>query len=247
MNEPLNLLLLAGTAEARLLGNALATLPLRAHAVITEPPRGKLPMQIGQELRRFRDADELVGYLREGGFGAIVDASHGFDGSVTRTGVEAARLLGLPHLRLARPIWDAGENPRWRAAPDVRTAMQMIPPGARVFSATGWDSLPAYAEFPGARLLLRQTRGRARPMPFDFVEPVFGLPPFTVHSERQLFEGMGVDIVICRNLGGDASRPKLDAAIQLGLDVILIDPPAAPEGMQTVHTVDAALRWARAL
>jgi len=247
MTGPSPLLLFAGTTEARLLGDALAGMPLRAQAIVTEPPRGHMAMQIAQDLRRFGGVNDLVLFLRTGGYRAIVDASHGFDGDTTRIGYAAARALGLPHLRLARPVWNVDENSRWQAARDVVAAMARVPPGARVFSATGWDSLPDYAGFPGAKLLLRQTRGETRPMPYAFVEPVFGVPPFTKRSEVQLFEEMGVDLLICRNLGGQASRPKLDAATRLGLDVILIDPPEPPQGMQTVHEVEAAADWVRSL
>ena len=247
MESPPLILLLAGSAEARELGGAMQECGLRFNVLMSEPARGDPPFSRPPEYRDFVGVNEMVVYLQETGIGAILDASHGFDGDLTDQASHAARALGLPYLRLARAPWDPREHPRWRSAPSIAAALPMIPPGARVFSATGWASLPEYAGFPGDVLLLRQTRQHDRHPPFDFVEPVFGLPPFTKASETQLFEEMGVDLLICRNIGGIPSRPKLEAAKRLGLDVILVDRPTPPAGVLQVADVGAALDWVLSL
>lgn len=242
-----HLLLLAGSAEARALSVELACLPLQVSSLVSEPSRGPVQDAKRPEFKRFTGVNDMVIYLRDKRIGAILDASHGFDGALTDQASHAARALKLPYLRLDRPPWDVAEHPRWKSAASVAAAMAMIPPGARVFSATGWASLPDYAGFPGAALLLRQTRQHDRLPPFSFVEPVFGVPPFTKASETQLFEEMGVDLLICRNIGGVPSRSKLEAAKALGLDVILVDRPAPPIGLRSVGTVQEALDWVRGL
>ena len=72
---------------------------------------------------------------------------------------------------------------------------------------------------------------------------VFGDPPFDVAQEQALFQDLAVDLLICRNLGGLPSRPKIDAARKLGLPVILIDRPAPPKGAQVVSSIEAVLAW----
>lgn len=91
--------------------------------------------------------------------------------------------------------------------------------------------------------MLRQTRRHTRPAPYPFVELVFGDPPFSVEDEQAVFQDLNIDTLICRNLGGRASRPKLDAATALGINVILIDRPLPPEGMQAVEDIETALDW----
>ena len=51
-----------------------------------------------------------------------------------------------------------------------------------------------------------------------------------------------IDLLVAKNGGSDASRAKIDAAITLGIPVILIDPPEPPPPPR-VETVDAALAW----
>lgn len=185
--------------------------------------------------------------MAQAGFAAVIDAGHVFDRSVTAQANAAATALELPILRLERAAWSTVGHRRWQAVPDVATANRLIPQGARVFCTTGWDSLPDYTRFRGVVLMLRQTRRHDRPAPYPFVELMFGDPPFDARQEEALFAKLGVDVLVCRNIGGTASRPKLEAAAALDLDVILIDRPAAPEGLQVVADVGAALDWAERL
>jgi precorrin-6A/cobalt-precorrin-6A reductase len=195
-------------------------------------------------LQDFGEVDHIIAQMQ--GADVVLDASHGFDGQMSKVGFAAARHLGVPFLSYARPGWPIDGHPTRRAAPDVTAAMALIGPGARVFSAAGWASLSECAGFPGERLFLRQTSAHERPAPFAFVEPVFGDPPFTVQSETALFKELRIDTLLARNLGGRASRPKVDAAEALGLQVILIARPALPDGAMVVDRVQDALNWVAA-
>lgn len=216
-------------------------------AWLSEAPRGDARMPQVPLLRRFDGPDKMRNAVAQGGYTAILDASHVFDRSVTQQAVFAADVLGLPYLRLERPPWETDGHPNLRSATNVAAANAMIGQGARVFCATGWDSVPEYAGFKGEELMVRQTRRHARPAPFPFVKLVFGDPPFSAADEQALFTELEIDTLICRNLGGPASRPKLDAAQALGLDVILIERPRAPGGIPTVADIHSALKWAEAL
>lgn len=241
MKPGMTVMILAGSAEARQLGVSAARAGADVRALVSEPPRGADPMPMPCTLLPFDDVVAVANQMR--GCDAVLDASHGFDAQMTQVGFEAASALDLPFLSYVRPAWEIPHGAPWCAAPDVAAAMPMIAPGARVFSATGWASLPDCAAFPGACLMLRQTHAHPRAPPFDFVELIFGDPPFTVESETALFRELGVDTLICRNLGGRASRPKLDAAEALGTRVILIDRPALPPQVKRVHDLEAALAW----
>lgn len=234
------ILLLAGSAEARRIARTLQAQGMDVVALVSEPPRGPDPMPVPCTLCRFDDPSALA--RRMVGCDAVIDASHGFDGMMSATGQAAARRAGVPFVSLARPVWTL-DAANWHHAADVPAALALIAPRMRVFSATGWASLPDFAGFPGSRLLLRQTTRHDRPPPFDFVQPVFGDPPFDVAQEQALFQDLAVDLLICRNLGGLPSRPKIDAARKLGLPVILIDRPAPPKGAQVVSSIEAVLAW----
>lgn len=241
MKQGLKLLVLAGSAEARQIAQAAQAAGAQVQAWVSEPPRGPNPMPVATALHRFDDPARIVAAMS--GFDAVIDASHGFDDLMSRVGAQAAAQLGLPCVHYSRAPWDLGENENWIQVADVAAAVAVCAAGTRAFSATGWASLDAFAGFKGARVFLRQTTPHNRPSPFDFVQLVFGDPPFSVASETALFKELRIDTLICRNLGGRASRPKLDAAQKLGLKVILIAPPPLGQGMQRVHNIEAALAW----
>ncbi len=236
------LMILAGSAEARILGEQARQAGLNLRALVSEPPRGAQPMPF--TLLDFADQEAVIAEMR--GCDAVLDASHGFDGVMSHIGYAAARHLGLPILAYVRPLWPVPANANWESAASVAAAMPLVVPGARVFSATGWASLAECAAFPGALLMLRQTHEHPRQPPYDFVDLIFGDPPFSVDSEIALFRRLRADTLICRNLGGRASRPKLDAAQALGMQVILIDRPPLPQGMPLTDDLDAALAWVAA-
>lgn len=240
-----HILLLAGSAEARQIAVALRAQGRAMRILMSEPPRGLAPMpapfEVCENLSLAMLAEAVKGAV------AVLDASHGFDGEMTQLAFRAAHDADVPFLCLSRPAWDVSEHPRWQRAADVASAMTLIAPSARVFAATGWASLPEYAGFPGACLMLRQTSPHDRPPPFDFVELIFGTPPFTVPHEIALFEELKVDTLIARNLGGLPSRPKLEAAKALDLKVILIDRPPLPEAATVVNCVEDTLAWVASL
>ena len=241
MKSGARILLLAGSSEAREIGASLQSMGMAVQAVVSEPPRGPNPMPVPCQMISFDNADALQAKAEAADL--IFDASHGFDGAMTRIGAGVAGAMGLPFATLQRPGWQVSESPQWQTAPSVAEAMPMVRPGARVFSATGWASLPEHAGFPGAVLFLRQTSPHDRAPPFDFVELVFGTAPFSEASEVELFKSLEIDLLICRNLGGRPSRPKLDAALALDLPVILIDRPAPPPGVEVLASVEDALDW----
>lgn len=61
-----------------------------------------------------------------------------------------------------------------------------------------------------------------------------------------LFRKLGVDWLVVKNSGGEASRSKLDAARILGIPVALIERPAQPPGPK-LTTVEDALDWVAGL
>ena len=241
MRDDLRLLILAGSAEARVIASLAQDGGAKVHALMSETPRGPNPMPVPYTLQSFDDLADVADMMRD--VDAVVDASHGFDEKMSWTGSAAARAAGVPFLRYVRPRWSVERKPNWQVAADGAGLMAQVKPGARVFSAAGWASLLDCADFPGERLFLRQTTQHDRPVPYAFVELVFGEAPFTVESETALFADLRIDTLIARNLGGRASYPKIAAAEAMGLNVILISPPALPTGVDEVDTVKAAIAW----
>ena len=191
----------------------------------------------------FGGADGFRACLTAEGVRAVVDATHPFATAITARTAAICAGLTLPCLRLERPAWAAGPEDRWVDLDDAADAAATIPPGARVFLATGRQSVPAFAAaLPGRSLVVRVIDAPDAPLPAPGGAWVVGRPPFTVESETALFSSLRIDWLVSKNAGGSQGRPKLDAARALGLPVAMLARPAPPGGA-SVETVDAAVAW----
>jgi precorrin-6A/cobalt-precorrin-6A reductase len=240
------ILLLAGTAEARRLAAAADGLPgieltsaLAGAVAVPLLPEGDV--RIGG----FGDAG-LAGWLRDHATDAVVDATHPFATAMTDEAVAAAAALRLPLLVLRRPGWTEGPGDRWHRVPHMAAAAALAPRlGTRAFLATGPADFAAFADAPGW-FLLRADAPPTGPLPARHLF-VQGPGLVTADAERALLREHRIEVVVCRDSGGDLTAAKLVAARELGLPVVVVDRPPAPAGVPAVATVEEAVDWLRAL
>ena len=200
-------------------------------------------LRVPTRLGRFANADTLAEWMHEQNVCTVIDASHAFDDEISSMVSRVCVAQGLRYLRLLRPPWQATLRDHWIHVPSIEKAATSVPSTARVFSNTGWLSLPAYAMFSGRRLYMRQTHSVLEPPPYGFVTFVPGTPPFSQFQEENQFAELRISHLICRNVGGAASMSKLLAARARSLPVLMIERPACPTQVAEVETVVEALAW----
>jgi len=174
---------------------------------------------------------------------AILDTSHSFD-DVTRA-IAVARAPGLPYAHVGRAPWTPEVGDHWTEVERLTDAVASLPPAARVFAATGRGSLDVLAAHDGP-VFLRQLTRHDLPMPLPQGRFVFGNAPFAVADEVALLTELKIDVVLGRNIGGAGSFPKLAAARALGLPVVLLRPPARPDGPRLASFEDTR-DWVQSL
>ncbi|SLN29708.1 Precorrin-6A reductase [Roseivivax jejudonensis] len=176
--------------------------------------------------------------LRQAEAAALVIALHPFDTAGIAAARAAAGSAGLPCLTLLRPPWPRAPGEQRVTVRNAAALARVIPPGARVFAATGREDLAALRRLD-ARLWLRLVAPGARVAGARIAR---GAPPFTVDSEMRLFRRIRPDWLVLRNAGGPGARPKLDAARALGIRVAMIARPPRPCGALAT-TPEEACRW----
>ena len=220
-------LLLGGTADARLIADHLAKQPdieaeLSLAGVLSQPPKMALPLRIGG----FGGVDGLVRYIHDHGITVLIDATHPYAAQMSYHAVMACQRTGIRRFSLWRPPWEAEDDDHWQGFDDWPQLMAAIPEGARVFMAAGQDGMKALPPVPKFSVL---ARALARPegLP-DHVEMIEDLPGKTPEAEMEIFTNHGISHIICKNSGGTSSQAKLIAARKLGLPVLMINRPSAP-------------------
>ena len=231
-------LILGGTAEAAALARGLSGV-----GVITSlAGRTRAPAALPGEVRvgGFGGADGLAAYLEERGITAVVDATHPFAATISRHAEAACRQRPTARLMLARPAWEMLPGDRWIEVDDMAAAVEAIPAGARVFLTVGRQELAPFAARTDAWMLARVIDPPEEPLPG--ITLVTGRGPFDLAAERALLVEHGITVIVAKNSGGDASYPKLIAARELNIPVIMVRRPAPPPG-DSVGTVEEALEW----
>jgi precorrin-6A/cobalt-precorrin-6A reductase len=240
--EP-NLLILGGTTEATALARDVAARGLSATVSLAgrveRPLRQPLPQRVGG----FGGAQGLARYLEEARITHVIDATHPFAVQMSRNAVAACAGAGVPLLALTRPPWTPGPGDDWRRVPDIAGAVAALAvPRRRVMLAVGRMHLADFAPNPQHGYLLRLVDPPAGPLPFPEAEVVVDRGPFEEASDRALMEAHGIELVVSKNSGGSGAYAKIAAARALGLPVVMIDRPAAPERAE-VHEVAAVFDW----
>ena len=222
----MRVLLLGGTGEARALAGR-----------VPDPALPVGPVRVGG----FGGREGLRNWLQDNDISAVVDATHPFAATITANAVAACAELALPHLVLARPAWEPVDVTL--VASDADAAEHVAQQGcSRVFLTTGRSGTAAFAGSDAWFLIRAVTPPEPAALPRNH-ELLLSRGPYHYDGERALLEQYRIDVLVTKNSGGAMTRPKLDAAVALGVAVVMIDRPALPAGVASVATVDEAAAW----
>ena len=234
-------LLLAGTEEARALADLLAADGMDAVASMAGVTHEQRLFPIHTRRGGFGGEDAQERFIRDGGFTAVIDATHPFATKISSRSLTIAQRMGLPYLRLLRPAWKAQDGDLWHSVETQKQVEKLVPKAARVFLATDAHSIDSWAEFAKGRTLFCRRADRTDdPFPFEG-SWIIGQPPFVLAYEMRLLKTYAVEWVVARNSGGP-TRAKLDAARAMGIPVALLDRPALPD-CDHAQTVQEAFSW----
>lgn len=242
----MTILLLAGTSEARRLARELAERNIPALASLAGATREPAALPLPTRHGGFGGSEGFAAFLSGEAIGAVIDATHPFASGITARTQAVCAARGLPLLRLERPGWSPAIGDRWSFVADETEARRLIPADATVFLATGRQSLPAWGGLSARSVYLRVIDPPEGPFPLPggFV---VGRPPFDGDAEAALLARLGISHLVVKDSGATEARAKLDAARDLGIEVIVLRRPAAPPGLVTVNTVEEGVAWAVAL
>ncbi|MEV0528723.1 cobalt-precorrin-6A reductase [Streptomyces sp. NPDC050439] len=246
----MHVLILGGTTEARRLAELLAELSADAALPglrVTNSLAGRVaaPRLPPGEVRvgGFGGAEGLASWLREHKVDALIDATHPFAGTISFNAAHAAATAHVPLLALRRPGWAPVAGDDWHETHSLEGAAQLLPAlGRRVFLTSGRMGLAAFAGLDELWFLVRSVDAPEPPHPAR-MEVLLDRGPFTLDAERQLLRRHAIDVVVTKDSGGAATAPKLTAAREAGLPVVVVRRPPVPEAVRVVAEPEQALRW----
>ncbi|WP_432084972.1 cobalt-precorrin-6A reductase [Streptomyces sp. bgisy095] len=234
----MHVLILGGTTEARALAGLLHPRVRVTSSLAGRVARPRLPegeVRIGG----FGGADGLAAWIGAHAVDAVIDATHPFAERISFHAARAAATAHVPLLALRRPGWVPEEGDDWRDVGSLAEAAAALDGlGDRVFLTTGRMGLAAFADRP-EWFLVRSVDAPEPPVPAR-AEILLDRGPFTLEGERELLRRHRIDVLVTKDSGGAATAPKLTAARESGVPVVVVRRPPVPEGVRTVASPEEA-------
>lgn len=236
----MRVLLLGGTAEARALAARLhpeIDIVSSLAGRVPDPALPVGPVRIGG----FGGTEGLRDWLRDNAVTAVVDATHPFAATITAHAAAACADLGVAHLVLCRPPWDISGATQVRS--DTEAAGHIAAQGfSRIFLTTGRSGVPAFRGGDAWFLIRVVTPPEPDSLPRRH-HLLLSRGPYDYDGERALMARHDIQALVTKNSGGAMTAAKLDAARDLGVEVVMISRPAQPAGVQVVGSVEEARAW----
>ncbi|MBR2522315.1 MAG: precorrin-6A reductase [Coriobacteriales bacterium] len=232
-------LLYGGTTEGHELACALAEAGLEVCvSVATDEGAKVLPKGLaGLTVRIGAQNSEEKHELMTSGFDVVVDATHPYATSVSKSVREAAQRAGLPLLRIIRP---KGDTEGCVLASSIADAVGKIPPKGNVLATTGSKEIGLYAAMEGvgerlyARVLNVESSVeacRAAGIPDEHIIAKRG--PFSVEENIECIDEHRIEVLVTKDGGNAGGYPeKLEAARARGVTMIVIERPEEETGIE---------------
>ena len=241
---PLRVLILGGTTEASALARLLAGDP-RFEATLSLAGRTSMPrpQPLATRVGGFGGAEGLSRFLSEHVITAVIDATHPYADQISANAVAACAQRDVPLASLVRPAWESQTGDRWQIVPSAdAAAIALGSSPRRVFLSLGRLDLHAFAPAPHHHYIARTIdlpQQETLPPDIRFLQ---ARGPFARAGEIRLLQQEEIDIIVSKNSGGPATYPKIEAARELGLPVIMIARPEKASG-DIVASAEDAIAW----
>ncbi len=244
----MRVLVLGGTSEARELAVLLADTDTDfVSSLAGRVQRPRLPVGPAR-IGGFGGVEGLRAWLREHRIRAVVDATHPFAATMSANAVAACRADGVPLLRLERPGWSmmpGAESWHWVSDHD-EAATCAAELGQRPLLTVGRQALDRFVGPLARRAVVARV---VDPPTIEVPEPwkvVLDRGPYDLASETLLLDEHDSDVLVTKDSGGDYTWPKIEAAMQRGVPVVIVRRGAVTAGVETVAEPIDAVRWVTA-
>ncbi len=228
---------IAGTLDGR-------TLAVAVQEYTKEPVLVTVVSSYGAELAQHEGIEVHTGRLTQDDMeemisnkdvSLLIDASHPYAAVVTETAQKATKAMNIPFIRYERPEVSLPSYDKLHHVSDEKEAAALAGRlGKRIYLTTGSKTMAVFAQAPALQDKEVWTRVLPTSQVLQEMEAlgispnrIIGMQgPFSKQLNMAMFTDTKADVVVMKNSGlVGGSDTKLAAAMELGLEIIVIDRP----------------------
>ncbi len=251
------ILVLAGTGGGRKLAAGLAAAGFEVLASAATSFGGELLQTVPGIAVRVGslNAAALEELVLEKGVRGILDATHPFAVEISRTAWEVAKRCGVPYLRWERGLTALPSDPLVHGVSGWEEAVECLAGlGVEdVFLAVGVKPLEFFLRHP--KLGRCRFTVRVLPVPESVeacrrlglgIDRIIAMQgPGTVKLNEALLEASGARALVIKESGAEGgTRVKIDAALALGIPVVVVRRPLPDPSGEVAAGLEDVIRWA---
>lgn len=256
----MNLMVMAGTSDARKIIKGLSITDNHVLATIISVNGADLARTSGADevlVGRF-DSSKLSEIIQKHEIDILIDATHPFASEATKNAVKASDKEGIRYLRFDRPTLDIPENDLVHKVNSFKEAVdEIIKLGeGRIFHLAGVMTLHNLTD----RIYPQRIVARVLPTKFSIEKCLeAGLSQenivamqgtYSTEFNKALMNEYDISMVVTKESGKSGGTPsKLEAALELGIDIIMVMRPEIRElkDKTVFNNVDDLLREVKKL
>ena len=238
-----NILILVGTGDSLKVADELCLhAEFKVYIFLDKRSRLRSNSKVAGEISSLRNEEFFHRFLIENGIEALIDASHPFDKESTELCKRVSKLADIKLTHFLRPPWTPTIDDNWTSVRTLDEAAKIIPDGSNVFIATGRIGLEKFSKLTSSKFFIRRLGKVKLQCPLDNGKFIYGNPPFSLKDEISLFRSLKIDILVIKNVGGDGSFAKVEAARAMNISVIMIERPKESP-INAITTIPEIFKW----
>lgn len=235
---------MAGTSDARELAQRIQKRGYPLLVSVVTDNAARVLANAGLETRHGRlDADRMTELLQKNGAALLVDASHPFAEEAHKTAMAAAHACGIPYIRYERAHQEFGHTERIVCVDTYEQAAALAAQKkGSVMLTTGSKTLHIFAERligdPDITLVARMlpradNMEKCAQLGLEQKNIIAMQGPFSRELNSALYRHYQTTLMITKESGGPgAVDEKVEAAVALGIEVIVIGRPKLNYGVR---------------
>jgi len=224
----MKILILGGITEAVLLAKQLCTTRhslVYSLAGLGRQPELSCPIQSGI----FANTQALTHFLIDGQFDLMIDCTHPYAVNISQHACQASQQSHVTLWAYRRPAWQASSSDRWQLTENWSATRPLLAPYSHPLLAIGRLPINDLTQIPPHQTWFIRGLPQANLPNHANVRWLLARGPFLLDEEIALMEQQQIDVLVCKNSGGNAVHNKLVAARQRNIPVLMLARPSLPE------------------